>query len=66
MVPLRFLPAEDAVILFQYSRNLATPGAITYLANGPHVEGATDFAWVAPSQRPPSLELEKVHDRAQR
>jgi hypothetical protein len=40
------LPAEDAVILFQYSRNLANHGALTFLANGPHVEGATDFAWM--------------------
>jgi hypothetical protein len=47
LVPSRFLPAEDAVILFQYSRNLAQHGAITFLAGGPHVEGATDFAWMA-------------------
>ena len=46
LVPARFLPAEDAVILFQYSRNLAEHGAITFLAGGPHVEGATDFAWM--------------------
>lgn len=45
-IPFHFLPAEDAVILFQYSRNLAQHGAITYLANGPRVEGATDFAWM--------------------
>ena len=45
-VPFRFLPAEDAIILFQYSRNLAEHGAITFLANGPHVEGATDFGWM--------------------
>ncbi len=45
-VPSRFLPAEDAIILFQYSRNLAEHGAITFLANGPHVEGATDFGWM--------------------
>ncbi|MBB5055653.1 hypothetical protein HDF16_000322 [Granulicella aggregans] len=47
LVPLHFLPAEDAAILFQYSRNLASHGAITFLANGPRVEGATDFAWMA-------------------
>jgi hypothetical protein len=47
LLPARFLPAEDAIILFQYSRNLAEHGAITFLANGPHVEGATDFAWMA-------------------
>lgn len=46
LAPLRFLPAEDAVILFGYSRNLALHGAITYTAGGPHVEGATDFAWM--------------------
>ncbi len=46
LVPLHFLPAEDAVILFQYSRNLAQHGAITFLAGGPHVEGATDFGWM--------------------
>jgi hypothetical protein len=45
-VPHFFLPAEDAVILHQYSRNLAEHGAITYYAGGPHAEGATDFAWM--------------------
>jgi hypothetical protein len=44
--PHFFLPAEDAVILHQYSRNLAEHGAITYYAGGPHAEGATDFAWM--------------------
>ncbi len=47
LVPRFFLPAEDAVILFAYSRNLALHGAITYVAGGPHVEGATDFGWMA-------------------
>ena len=46
LVPRFYLPAEDAVILFQYSRNLAQHGAITFLAGGPHAEGATDFAWM--------------------
>ena len=46
LVPLRFLPAEDAVILWQYSRNLAQHGAITFIAGGPRVEGATDFGWM--------------------
>jgi hypothetical protein len=46
LIPLRFLPAEDAIILFQYSRNLALRHEITFLAGGPHVEGATDFAWM--------------------
>ena len=47
LVPRFFLPAEDAVILFAYSRNLALHGAITYVAGGPRVEGATDFGWMA-------------------
>jgi hypothetical protein len=47
IVPKFFLPAEDAMILFAYSRNLAVHGAITFFAGGPHAEGATDFAWMA-------------------
>lgn len=39
-------PQEDAVILFQYSRNLAHTGAITFITHGPHAEGATDFLWM--------------------
>ena len=39
-------PQEDAVILFQYSRNLAQTGAITFITHGPHTEGATDFLWM--------------------
>ncbi len=46
LVPLRFLPAEDAVILWEYSRNLAEHGSITFIAGGPRVEGATDFGWM--------------------
>jgi hypothetical protein len=46
LVPARFLPAEDAVILFQYSRNLAHHGVISFIAGGPPVEGATDFGWM--------------------
>ena len=46
LVPARFLPAEDAVILFAYSRNLAEHGVIRFLAGGPPVEGATDFGWM--------------------
>ncbi len=46
-LPHFFLPAEDAVILHQYSRNLAEQGAITYYSGGPRAEGATDFAWMA-------------------
>lgn len=46
VVPRYFLPAEDVVILYQYSHNLALHGAITYYAGGPHAEGATDFGWM--------------------
>ncbi len=46
LAPRLLLAAEDAVILFQYSRNLATTGAITYISHGPHAEGATDFLWM--------------------
>jgi hypothetical protein len=46
LVPARFLPAEDAVILFEYSRNLAQHGVIAFTAGGPPVEGATDFGWM--------------------
>ncbi|WP_446744102.1 hypothetical protein [Silvibacterium acidisoli] len=46
ITPHFFLPSEDAVILLQYSRNLAQHGAITFLTYGPHAEGATDFAWM--------------------
>ena len=45
--PKYFLPAEDAMILFTYSKNLAVHGAITFFAGGPHAEGATDFGWMA-------------------
>jgi hypothetical protein len=34
--PHFFMPAEDTIILFQYSRNLAKTGAITYLTHGLH------------------------------
>jgi hypothetical protein len=46
LVPHFFLPAEDATILFQYSRNLYQHGAIIFFAGGPHTEGATDFLWM--------------------
>lgn len=40
-------PAEDAVILFDYSRNLATRGVITYgTGSSAPVEGATDFLYM--------------------
>ena len=44
--PKFMFPAEDAVILFQYSRNLAETGAITFIPGGVHAEGATDFLWM--------------------
>jgi hypothetical protein len=46
LVPLRFLPAEDAMILYSYSRNLAHTGVISFFAGGPRAEGATDFGFM--------------------
>ena len=46
LAPLLVFPAEDATILFQFSRNLAHTGAISYIPNGVHAEGATDFLWM--------------------
>ena len=46
VAPHFILPEEDAIILFQFSRNLAHTGIISYIPNGPHAEGATDFAWM--------------------
>ena len=46
IAPRFLLPAEDAVILFQFSRNLAHTAAITYVPGGIHAEGATDFGWM--------------------
>jgi len=41
------IPTEDSVILYDYSKHLATEGVITYgNANYP-IEGATDFLWMA-------------------
>ena len=40
-------PAEDALILFQYSEHLANLGRIVYNITDPApVEGATDFLWM--------------------
>lgn len=47
LAPVFFVPAEDALILHQYSDNLAYTGQITYNRGGPRVEGATDFLWMA-------------------
>ena len=44
---ISIVPAEDADILFNYSRNLATRGVITYGAEtSVPVEGATDFLYL--------------------
>ncbi|HCE0437701.1 TPA: hypothetical protein NEQ15_003518 [Acinetobacter baumannii] len=38
---------EDAYILFQYSRNFASGNGITFDYASGHIEGATDFLWMA-------------------
>jgi hypothetical protein len=38
--------SEDAIILFQYSANLAHTGVISFIPHGPRAEGATDFLWM--------------------
>ncbi len=38
--------SEDAIILYQYSANLAKTGIISYIPHGPRAEGATDFLWM--------------------
>ena len=40
------LPSEDAVILYEYSKNLANKGVITYGGALSPIEGATDFLWM--------------------
>lgn len=40
------IPAEDAVILYEYAKNLAGNGVITYGGAGTPIEGATDFLWM--------------------
>lgn len=40
------VPAEDAVILYEYSKNLAEKGIITYSTSTSPIEGATDFLWM--------------------
>lgn len=40
------VPAEDAVILYEYSKNLAERGLITYGGSQIPIEGATDFLWM--------------------
>ena len=40
------VPAEDAVILYEYAKNLAKTGLITYGGSEIPIEGATDFLWM--------------------
>lgn len=40
------IPAEDSVILYEYAKNLATRGVITYGGANTPIEGATDFLWM--------------------
>lgn len=40
------IPSEDAVILFEYAKNFATKGIITYGGADIPIEGATDFLWM--------------------
>ena len=40
------VPAEDSVILYEYAKNLANSGVITYGGNDIPIEGATDFLWM--------------------
>ncbi|MEQ1666712.1 MAG: hypothetical protein ABL927_15215, partial [Bdellovibrionales bacterium] len=40
------IPAEDAVILYEYAKNLAHTGVISYGGANIPIEGATDFLWM--------------------
>lgn len=40
------VPAEDAVILYEYAKNFAQSGLITYGGASHPIEGATDFLWM--------------------
>ena len=46
VAPHFFQASEDAIILFQYSANLAHTGVISFIPHGPRAEGATDFLWM--------------------
>lgn len=39
-------PHEDAFILFEYARHVATGDGIVFWSGGPRAEGATDFLWM--------------------
>lgn len=45
-LPSQLPPAEDACILFRYSKHLAEEGSIRFNPGGPAIEGATDFLWM--------------------
>ncbi|PWY55689.1 hypothetical protein DGG96_10370 [Legionella qingyii] len=40
------VPAEDAIILYDYAKNLSMRGIITYSNSSYPIEGATDFLWM--------------------
>ena len=40
------IPAEDAIILYDYARNLKNSSIITYGGADYPIEGATDFLWM--------------------
>ena len=46
VVPHFCQASEDAIILYQYSANLAHTGVISFIPHGPRAEGATDFLWM--------------------
>ena len=46
LAPFFGQPFEDAIILYQYSANLAHTGVISFIPHGPPAEGATDFLWM--------------------
>jgi arabinofuranosyltransferase len=47
LVTFEAAPAEDALILFRYSRNLRDGQGIVWNIGGLPAEGATDFLWMA-------------------
>ena len=46
LAPIYGVPNEDAAITFNYSRNLANTGIISYAPFGERAEGATAFGWM--------------------
>lgn len=47
LITFEAAPAEDALILFRYSRHLRDGHGIVWNIGGPSAEGATDFLWMA-------------------